>query len=190
MLKINKSRVLIGRKQSWTCNKGRMLIITWTRSQKFWWIIRTSRWTSWDQKASAGPLFISVEKWWLHCVGCSLSSILLCWTLSRVCAADVLRLKAVSVGVVVIKGERSGRYLAMNSSGRLYGSVRFKHMFPNPNTAQISLHSENNLPKTVTLKEHYVVINETDLNKQTVLRWRHIDDMIYLYLRDPSQCFL
>ncbi|XP_030293110.1 fibroblast growth factor 2 isoform X3 [Sparus aurata] len=35
---------------------------------------------------------------------------------------DVLRLKAVSVGVVVIKGERSGRYLAMNSSGRLYGS--------------------------------------------------------------------
>lgn len=95
-----------------------------------------------------------------------------------------------SVGVVVIKGERSGRYLAMNSSGRLYGSVRFKHMFPNPNTAQISLHSENNLPKTVTLKEHYVVFNETDLNKQTVLRWRKIDDMIYLYLRDPSQCFL
>ncbi|XP_073335789.1 putative fibroblast growth factor 1 isoform X3 [Pagrus major] len=35
---------------------------------------------------------------------------------------DVLRLKAVSVGVVVIKGEMSGRYLAMNKNGRLYGS--------------------------------------------------------------------
>uniref|UniRef100_UPI0037E73E16 putative fibroblast growth factor 1 isoform X2 n=1 Tax=Semicossyphus pulcher TaxID=241346 RepID=UPI0037E73E16 len=35
---------------------------------------------------------------------------------------DVLRLKAVSVGVVVIKGEATGRYLAMNKNGRLYGS--------------------------------------------------------------------
>ncbi|KAG7220067.1 hypothetical protein INR49_008961 [Caranx melampygus] len=35
---------------------------------------------------------------------------------------DVLRLKAVSVGVVVIKGEMTGRYLAMNKSGLLYGS--------------------------------------------------------------------
>ncbi|XP_074528222.1 putative fibroblast growth factor 1 [Halichoeres trimaculatus] len=35
---------------------------------------------------------------------------------------DVLRVKAVSVGVVVIKGEMSGRYLAMNKKGRLYGS--------------------------------------------------------------------
>ncbi|XP_053702350.1 putative fibroblast growth factor 1 isoform X2 [Synchiropus splendidus] len=35
---------------------------------------------------------------------------------------DVLRLKAVSVGVVVITGEATGRHLAMNKSGRLYGS--------------------------------------------------------------------
>ncbi|XP_050934781.1 putative fibroblast growth factor 1 isoform X2 [Lates calcarifer] len=35
---------------------------------------------------------------------------------------DVLRLKAVSIGVVVIKGEATGRYLAMNKNGRLYGS--------------------------------------------------------------------
>ncbi|XP_031725164.1 putative fibroblast growth factor 1 isoform X2 [Anarrhichthys ocellatus] len=35
---------------------------------------------------------------------------------------DILRLKAVSVGVVVIKGEMTGRYLAMNKNGRLYGS--------------------------------------------------------------------
>ncbi|XP_010793419.1 putative fibroblast growth factor 1 [Notothenia coriiceps] len=35
---------------------------------------------------------------------------------------DVLRLKAVSVGVVVIKGEITGRYLAMNKNGHLYGS--------------------------------------------------------------------
>ncbi|KAM3601775.1 uncharacterized protein V6R79_018736 [Siganus canaliculatus] len=35
---------------------------------------------------------------------------------------DILRLKAVSVGVVVIKGETTGRYLAMNKNGRLYGS--------------------------------------------------------------------
>ncbi|KAM3601774.1 uncharacterized protein V6R79_018736 [Siganus canaliculatus] len=38
---------------------------------------------------------------------------------------DILRLKAVSVGVVVIKGETTGRYLAMNKNGRLYGSVSF-----------------------------------------------------------------
>ncbi|XP_040005508.1 putative fibroblast growth factor 1 [Xiphias gladius] len=36
---------------------------------------------------------------------------------------DILRLKAVSVGVVVIKGERAGRYLAMNRNGCLYGSL-------------------------------------------------------------------
>lgn len=41
-----------------------------------------------------------------------------------VCVTDVVRLKAVSVGVVVIKGEKTGRYLAMNKKGRLYGSVR------------------------------------------------------------------
>ncbi|XP_071781921.1 putative fibroblast growth factor 1 [Centroberyx gerrardi] len=35
---------------------------------------------------------------------------------------DVLRLKAVSAGVVVIKGEQTGRYLAMDKDGRLYGS--------------------------------------------------------------------
>ncbi|XP_040907601.1 putative fibroblast growth factor 1 isoform X2 [Toxotes jaculatrix] len=35
---------------------------------------------------------------------------------------DILRLKAVSVGVVVIKGEMTGKYLAMNKNGRLYGS--------------------------------------------------------------------
>ncbi|KAM6907278.1 putative fibroblast growth factor 1 [Xenentodon cancila] len=35
---------------------------------------------------------------------------------------DILRLKAVSVGVVIIKGEVTGRYLAMNKKGRLYGS--------------------------------------------------------------------
>ncbi|KAM4726283.1 putative fibroblast growth factor 1 [Anableps anableps] len=35
---------------------------------------------------------------------------------------DILRLKAVSVGVVVIIGEMTGRYLAMDKSGHLYGS--------------------------------------------------------------------
>ncbi|XP_068187346.1 putative fibroblast growth factor 1 isoform X2 [Antennarius striatus] len=35
---------------------------------------------------------------------------------------DILRLKAVSVGVVVIRGETAGRYLAMNRKGQLYGS--------------------------------------------------------------------
>ncbi|XP_022053181.1 putative fibroblast growth factor 1 isoform X2 [Acanthochromis polyacanthus] len=35
---------------------------------------------------------------------------------------DILRVKAVSAGVVVIKGEVTGRYLAMNKNGRLYGS--------------------------------------------------------------------
>ncbi|XP_019952688.1 putative fibroblast growth factor 1 [Paralichthys olivaceus] len=35
---------------------------------------------------------------------------------------DILRLKAVSVGVVVIKGEVTGRFLAMNKNGLLYGS--------------------------------------------------------------------
>ncbi|KAM7398285.1 hypothetical protein PAMA_006272 [Pampus argenteus] len=35
---------------------------------------------------------------------------------------NILRLKAVSVGVVVITGEMTGRYLAMNKYGRLYGS--------------------------------------------------------------------
>ncbi|XP_035481114.2 fibroblast growth factor 1-like [Scophthalmus maximus] len=35
---------------------------------------------------------------------------------------DVLRLKAVSVGVVVIKGEMTGRFLAMTKNGNLYGS--------------------------------------------------------------------
>ncbi|XP_030602640.1 putative fibroblast growth factor 1 isoform X1 [Archocentrus centrarchus] len=35
---------------------------------------------------------------------------------------DILRLKAVSAGVVVIKGETTGRYLAMNKNGRLYGA--------------------------------------------------------------------
>ncbi|XP_006785031.1 putative fibroblast growth factor 1 isoform X1 [Neolamprologus brichardi] len=34
---------------------------------------------------------------------------------------DILRLKAVSAGVVVIKGEATGRYLAMNRNGRLCG---------------------------------------------------------------------
>ncbi|XP_072231606.1 putative fibroblast growth factor 1 isoform X2 [Leuresthes tenuis] len=35
---------------------------------------------------------------------------------------DVLRMKAVSVGVVVIKGEMTGSYLAMNKNGHLYAS--------------------------------------------------------------------
>ncbi|XP_058482557.1 putative fibroblast growth factor 1 isoform X1 [Solea solea] len=35
---------------------------------------------------------------------------------------EILRLKAVSVGVVVIKGEKAERYLAMNNNGHLYGS--------------------------------------------------------------------
>nr|XP_046267558.1 putative fibroblast growth factor 1 isoform X1 [Scatophagus argus] len=35
---------------------------------------------------------------------------------------DILRIKAVSAGVVVVKGERTGRYLAMNKNGLLYGS--------------------------------------------------------------------
>ncbi|XP_034033307.1 fibroblast growth factor 1-like [Thalassophryne amazonica] len=35
---------------------------------------------------------------------------------------DILRLKAVSVGVVVIKGEMTTRFLAMNKDGHLYGS--------------------------------------------------------------------
>uniref|UniRef100_A0A3Q3R481 Fibroblast growth factor n=1 Tax=Monopterus albus TaxID=43700 RepID=A0A3Q3R481_MONAL len=37
---------------------------------------------------------------------------------------DILKLKAVSVGVVVIKGEKTGRYFAMNKNGHLYGSVK------------------------------------------------------------------
>lgn len=41
------------------------------------------------------------------------------------CVADVLRLKAVSAGVVVIQGDVTGRYLAMDQKGHLYGSVRF-----------------------------------------------------------------
>lgn len=41
----------------------------------------------------------------------------------RVCAADVLTVKAVSPGVVVVTGETTGRYLAMNRHGSLYGSV-------------------------------------------------------------------
>lgn len=39
------------------------------------------------------------------------------------CVADVLRLKAVSAGVVVIQGDVTGRYLAMDQNGHLYGSV-------------------------------------------------------------------
>ncbi|KAM9333562.1 fibroblast growth factor 1-like [Pholidichthys leucotaenia] len=35
---------------------------------------------------------------------------------------DLLKLKAVNIGVVVIKGETTGRYLAMNKNGHLYGS--------------------------------------------------------------------
>lgn len=35
---------------------------------------------------------------------------------------DILRLKAVSVGVVVIKGEHSEQYLTMDSDGHLYGT--------------------------------------------------------------------
>ncbi|CAL8265464.1 unnamed protein product [Merluccius merluccius] len=35
---------------------------------------------------------------------------------------DTLRLKAVSPGVVVIRGEATGRYLAMDQDGHLYGS--------------------------------------------------------------------
>ncbi|XP_037324435.2 putative fibroblast growth factor 1 isoform X1 [Pungitius pungitius] len=36
--------------------------------------------------------------------------------------SDILRLQAVSVGVLVIRGEMTGRYLAMNKKGGLYGS--------------------------------------------------------------------
>ncbi|XP_017276788.1 fibroblast growth factor 1 isoform X2 [Kryptolebias marmoratus] len=35
---------------------------------------------------------------------------------------EILKLTAVNVGVVVIKGETAGRYLAMNKNGCLYGS--------------------------------------------------------------------
>lgn len=35
---------------------------------------------------------------------------------------DILRLKAVNIGVVVIRGETTGRYLAMDKNGSLYGS--------------------------------------------------------------------
>ncbi|CAL1573293.1 unnamed protein product [Knipowitschia caucasica] len=35
---------------------------------------------------------------------------------------EILRLKAVSMGVVVIKGEHSGHYLAMDGEGTLYGA--------------------------------------------------------------------
>ncbi|XP_037543229.1 fibroblast growth factor 1-like [Nematolebias whitei] len=35
---------------------------------------------------------------------------------------EILKLTAVSAGVVVIKGEATGRYLAMNKNGCLYGS--------------------------------------------------------------------
>lgn len=45
------------------------------------------------------------------------------------CVADVLRLKAVSAGVVVIQGDVTGRYLAMDQNGHLYGSVRFFFTF-------------------------------------------------------------
>ncbi|KAI4882953.1 hypothetical protein NFI96_015627 [Prochilodus magdalenae] len=37
-------------------------------------------------------------------------------------AHTVLKVKAVSVGVVAIKGHETGRYLAMDKSGKLYGS--------------------------------------------------------------------
>ncbi|CAL8302546.1 unnamed protein product [Gadus morhua 'NCC'] len=36
---------------------------------------------------------------------------------------DTLRLKAVSPGVVVIRGEATGRYLAMDQDGHLHGSL-------------------------------------------------------------------
>ncbi|XP_054611651.1 fibroblast growth factor 1-like [Dunckerocampus dactyliophorus] len=36
---------------------------------------------------------------------------------------DILRLTAVSAGVVVVTGENTGRYLAMNTNGSLYGSL-------------------------------------------------------------------
>ncbi|XP_061558500.1 fibroblast growth factor 1-like [Phycodurus eques] len=36
---------------------------------------------------------------------------------------DILRLQAIKVGVVVVTGEHTGRYLAMNNKGRLYGSL-------------------------------------------------------------------
>lgn len=45
------------------------------------------------------------------------------------CVADILRLKAVSAGVVVIKGEATGRYLAMNRNGRLCGVVSWVCFF-------------------------------------------------------------
>ncbi|XP_077402861.1 putative fibroblast growth factor 1 [Vanacampus margaritifer] len=36
---------------------------------------------------------------------------------------DILRLQATNVGVVLVKGENTKRYLAMNTKGRLYGSL-------------------------------------------------------------------
>ncbi|XP_061660267.1 putative fibroblast growth factor 1 [Syngnathoides biaculeatus] len=36
---------------------------------------------------------------------------------------DILRLQATNVGVVVVTGEHTGRYLAMNNKGGLYGSL-------------------------------------------------------------------
>lgn len=35
----------------------------------------------------------------------------------------VLKVKAVSAGVVIIRGHEAGRYLAMDRSGKLYGTV-------------------------------------------------------------------
>lgn len=54
-------------------------------------------------------------------------SVMLCEDVSA-CVADVLRLKAVSAGVVLIQGDVTGRYLAMDQNGHLYGSVRFSFL--------------------------------------------------------------
>uniref|UniRef100_A0AAZ3NXW8 Fibroblast growth factor n=1 Tax=Oncorhynchus tshawytscha TaxID=74940 RepID=A0AAZ3NXW8_ONCTS len=39
---------------------------------------------------------------------------------------DILKVKAVSAGVVAIKGHETGRYLAMDKDGHLYGSKTLK----------------------------------------------------------------
>ncbi|KAK6321994.1 hypothetical protein J4Q44_G00067860 [Coregonus suidteri] len=46
--------------------------------------------------------------------------------LSCVVVTDILKVKAVRAGVVAIKGHETGRYLAMDKDGLLYGSKTFK----------------------------------------------------------------
>lgn len=81
-----------------------------------------------------------------------------------VCVADVLRLKAVSIGVVVIKGEATGRYLAMNKNGRLYGSVSIDILQFDKITATIKQNLILN-GKTEHLQYQTMTLNLPDMMK-------------------------